>query len=270
MEPFDTIDYRGYTIEVHTDDHAMNPRTDYDNFGHMVCWHRRYDLGDEQPDCTPTEYLLSLLPENTQSWLEEKWDREHEKLWERLEAADVSYGSGRHLRASDELDHEQAIELDHHLDKHGIVRLPLYLYDHSGITMSTGPFSCPWDSGQVGFIYVTYPEIRKAFLRQRVTQAVMDRALALLRSEVKEYDYYIRGAVYGYTITDPDGEEIDDSCWGFYGYDHEKSGLKEEAEGAIDFEIEDRRKEHQAKAKELIRHHVPLEVRQSQLHNVHP
>ena len=37
------------------------------------------------------------------------------------------------------------------LDKYVI--LPLYLYDHSGITMSTSVFSCPWDSGQVGWIY---------------------------------------------------------------------------------------------------------------------
>ena len=31
----------------------------------------------------------------------------------------------------------------------GMVILPLYLYDHSGITMNTCGFSCPWDSGQV-------------------------------------------------------------------------------------------------------------------------
>ena len=34
--------------------------------------------------------------------------------------------------------------------------LPLYLYDHGGITMSTNPFSCPWDDGgQVGWIYAS-------------------------------------------------------------------------------------------------------------------
>ena len=31
--------------------------------------------------------------------------------------------------------------------------LPLFLLDHSGLTISTSPFSCPWDSGQIGFIY---------------------------------------------------------------------------------------------------------------------
>ena len=30
------------------------------------------------------------------------------------------------------------------------IYLPLYLYDHSGITMNTTGFSCQWDSGQVG------------------------------------------------------------------------------------------------------------------------
>jgi len=34
------------------------------------------------------------------------------------------------------------------------VILPLYLYDHSGITMNTTGFSCRFDSGQVGFIFV--------------------------------------------------------------------------------------------------------------------
>jgi len=38
-------------------------------------------------------------------------------------------------------------------EKHVI--LPLYLYDHGGITMNTGGFSCRWDSGQVGWIYAS-------------------------------------------------------------------------------------------------------------------
>src|SRR5512141_2136233 len=31
---------------------------------------------------------------------------------------------------------------------------PLYLYEHGGMTMSTGSFSCSFDSGQVGWAYV--------------------------------------------------------------------------------------------------------------------
>ena len=48
------------------------------------------------------------------------------------------------------------------------VILPLYLYDHSGITISTGMFSCPWDSGQIGFIYVSKQKVRDEFSRKRM------------------------------------------------------------------------------------------------------
>lgn len=38
-------------------------------------------------------------------------------------------------------------------DENDIVYLPVYLYDHSGLTINTTGFHCPWDSGQVGWIY---------------------------------------------------------------------------------------------------------------------
>ena len=46
-------------------------------------------------------------------------------------------------------------------EEKAIVILPLYLYDHSGITISTAPFSCNWDSGQIGFIYTTEKRIKE-------------------------------------------------------------------------------------------------------------
>ena len=40
-------------------------------------------------------------------------------------------------------------------EREEVVYLNLYLYDHSGLRMNTTGFSCPWDSGQVGYIYMT-------------------------------------------------------------------------------------------------------------------
>ena len=37
----------------------------------------------------------------------------------------------------------------------GATILPLYMYEHSGIALSTTPFSCPWDSGRLGFVIMT-------------------------------------------------------------------------------------------------------------------
>lgn len=74
------------------------------------------------------------------------------------------------------------------------VALPLYLYDHSGITMSTTPFHCPWDSGQVGYIFVSDEDIKKEY--GEVTEATKEKARETLRAEVKEYDHYISGDVF--------------------------------------------------------------------------
>lgn len=101
--------------------------------------------------------------------------------------------------------------------------LPLYLYDHSGITMSTTGFSCPWDSGQVGYIYATPEMIRKEYGCKRITKQVRDKVRRLLKAEVEEYDQYLTGDVWGYVVTmeDEDGKEVDeDSCWGFFGYNY--------------------------------------------------
>jgi hypothetical protein len=98
----------------------------------------------------------------------------------------------------------------------GIVVLPLYLYDHSGITMSTGAFGNVWDSGQVGYIYATREMILANWQRKRLDKQLVASAAELLKSEVAQFDEYLRGAVYGYSVEDSAGKTLD-SCWGFYG-----------------------------------------------------
>lgn len=93
-----------------------------------------------------------------------------------------------------------------------IAALPLYLYDHSGITMSTTAFSCPWDSGQVGWAYITQERADEmgclGWSAKQLEEAI--------RAEVGDYDMYLRGDVYGYVVT-RDGEIGDFYCGGFLG-----------------------------------------------------
>lgn len=76
---------------------------------------------------------------------------------------------------------------------------------------------------------------------------MLERADGWLEGEVQVYNDYLSGSVYYYTVEDPEGEHID-SCGGFYGYDHENSGLLEYAKNAIDCNVATRvkqkRKEH--------------------------
>ncbi|MDX1421568.1 MAG: hypothetical protein R3322_00420 [Kiloniellales bacterium] len=108
----------------------------------------------------------------------------------------------------------------------GTVVLPLWLYDHGGITMSAGsenPFSCEWDSGVVGIIYATPERIQREF----GASWSRDVVIAVLKAEVKVYDDYLTGNCWSFVIEKdvPACEccgataapEIMDSCGGFYG-----------------------------------------------------
>jgi len=106
-----------------------------------------------------------------------------------------------------------------------VVILPLYLYDHSGITISTSSFDCRWDSGQVGFIFVSKYKIKKEGIDEtKVEQYLID--------EVKTYDQYLTGDVWGYNVYEittcdkgHEHKELVESCYGYYGHDEcEKMG----------------------------------------------
>jgi len=118
------------------------------------------------------------------------------------------------------------------------VVLPLYLYDHSGITISTGAFSCRWDSGLVGIIFVSHKKAKEMFEIEEDgwTKEMNDRTVKSLIGEVEVYDQYLTGDMYGFQIEklvykfEQPNEEIDptddslpweheDSCWSFYGSD---------------------------------------------------
>ena len=113
------------------------------------------------------------------------------------------------------------------------VILPVYMYDHSGLTINTTGFSCPWDSGQIGFIFASKQDVTKEF--GEVTSEVVTKVKKVLEAEVKEYSDFLEGNVYGFVVESADGNQID-SCWGFIG-DHEKSGLLEQAKDAVDSEL---------------------------------
>lgn len=114
------------------------------------------------------------------------------------------------------------------------VILPLYVYQHGGMTMNTTGFHCGFDSGQVGFIFVSKKVLRKEYGVKYVTQKVRDKALKVLLGEVETYDQYLTGDIYGYRITDTETDEKLDSCWGFYGSDY----CMEEAKRIVEYYLQ--------------------------------
>ena len=188
MHTVHTEEYKGYTIKISPDMDAMNPR-EWDNLGTMTCWHRRYNLGDKHDYREPDDFILSFVPDNAPC-------TESMSLNELIE---------KYVRPK-------------------AIILPLYLYDHSGITMNTTGFHCPWDSGQVGFIHVMLDKVRQEWGVKRTSQKLRQQIEDSLKAEVSTYDDYLRGNVYGYEV-EKNGEHID-SCWGFIG-DYEDYCLSE-------------------------------------------
>ena len=138
--------------------------------------------------------------------------------------------------------------MEAHLWKEGAaVVLPLYLYDHSSVSISTESFNgraphAEWDSGQVGFIYVTKETIRKEYNTHAVTRFHVRLAKSVLRGEVKTFNEFLQGDVYGYQVSRScecsvcgnrhlDRKNVD-SCWGFFGLACTKEAAMEALEAA--------------------------------------
>jgi hypothetical protein len=201
-----------YLIQIDYDDDPQDPR-EWDNLGTMACWHRKYNLGDEQPKEDVDVFVTQLVGE---FWKDIDLNNSEYQKWAEEQEEDGSIETWL-----DEMDMDETWKL---FSKY-YIWLPLYLYDHGGITMNVGGFSCPWDSGQVGIIYVSKADARKEY----GDEYDEDKINHYLGNEVEEYDAYLRQEAYGYNVyhipvelIDEDEDELDicdleflDSCWGF-------------------------------------------------------
>lgn len=211
MEPYETFEHEGITVEIHYDeDGGMHdsPR-DYDNVTTMVCWHPDYALGDEQfraPD--GRGHVVTPFHEG----------REGVCSMQQLE---------RYLR----------------IVRKAVGIRPLYLLDHSGLAIRAGSGfaedSAGWDTTMVGFVYTTHERINELCGEDERfhTDEWIDEAIT---ADVKDYDYHLKGCYYGYIVAP--GSRDEDSCWGFLGYP-EESGCIEEAKASAAYIAKERREQ---------------------------
>lgn len=210
---------RRLKLRVFYDTDATSPiETSYDDgiLGTFVCWHNNYNLGHEHNFDDGAEFWIDLVSQFNPY---------------RAERIQEGYDEGY-------INYEETIETcEKWVEKEGIVVLPLYLYDHGGLTISTSKFYCPWDSGQVGYVYASKDRLKYLGLENVDAEWITNNLI----SEVELYDTYLRGNVYWFDIVelDEDGEEIDviDSCSGFYGDDMNENGMIDQ------FDVSDEEKE---------------------------
>jgi hypothetical protein len=102
---------------------------------------------------------------------------------------------------------------------------PLYMYDHSGITISLSPFGCRWDSGQVGWVYADPDRVKENF-----DIIGKDKLREIIESEIEVYDKYLQGDIYCFKIITEEGDCVD-SCCGFY----DRAEAEEQAKSSLEW-----------------------------------
>lgn len=147
-----------YKVVVSPCEWFESPR-EYNERTTMVCFHKRYNLGDEH-DYKEKDFS--------------SWDELKKRIMKEHKVSCIK---------------------------------PLYMYEHSGITISTKPFSCHWDSGQIGWVFTTRGDGWKRVSKKRHAYLSL-----LIEADVNTYDSYLRGDAYKYEIVDlkadPAGDTI--------------------------------------------------------------
>lgn len=229
-----------YLLKISLDENAPNPREDYDHLGNMVCWHRRYSLGDEHHYEDPSDFLQDLVKKNMSEGEIIKQAKagqipdvrvayvRSERLWAVESYDDITHKWNRwygfeepFARCKSELADAVLSEMENHallkLAETSCCILPIYLFDHSGLHISTHNLikwpDGQWDASQVGWVYAEKKSIVNEY--GKCGPEEMQRAVAELSAEVELYDKYLSGECYGFRLY-KNGEE-EDSCWGFLG-----------------------------------------------------
>lgn len=287
-------EYEGkkYCLRIQSENYPCDPREDDVPLTTMACWHPHYNLGDDTDCKTPEEFWLKLVKkyvsyeevlnaalENKLKGSVVKQSDEDDNLFDIYEKVyayrskdyneELEYSGVGNVETAQVLLDEDFLTLgDMMLLMEPYAEwMPLWLYDHSGISMSCGarvyPYNDHWDSSEIGWILipkdVTMKELVEYVLdengepikiehkhenalstwsyktRPLTEETWRERAREVLEGEVEVYDQYLTGDVYGCSLYEADIPEDDsepdweeiDSCWGFYGSDILENGIED-------------------------------------------
>ncbi len=90
-----------------------------------------------------------------------------------------------------------------------------------------------WDNGTT--LCLTHRRMTKQ--GQEMVGTPDDRIEEVCKGDLDVFTQWANGCVYGYTVTDPAGNELDDSCWGMYDDTYGFPYIYSEAENAVDTDI---------------------------------
>ena len=244
MEAVASAQNKYFKLEVFSDEDCGSPR-EYDNLGTFITWDRGYRSPDANDTFSePATFMHEWLPSTADKCPSCGNDGITSMTtgWH-----DRPIGTVSPITISDSFDdiYECGWCGDSWAISDGMgaggVCLPVFKYEHGGVAYSTGSFSDPWDSGQVGFIYTTAEDIARTgpvdgdvefMAKYHAGKTLVEVVTSILQAEVEEYSKWANGECFGYVLSEWTGnydgedryEEID-TCWGFIGGDVANWGL---------------------------------------------
>lgn len=252
-----------YCLHIQHDDTGdNNPRYWDDHDSVMACFHPRYRLGDKIDATKPEEFWNNMVYEHCSAEeiidalknmkLKDTCARVCEDM--NIEYDEHPYGifeinnfNGKKIigdsiakyLSEDEIfvyaNGELSIRDCQILLEGYVVWLPLYLIDHSSLTMHCGESYCDsWDTSAIGWIVT------------ECSNGSEDELEQIMRDEVKTYSDYISGENYCYTLYEKSHDDEDpfddwveiDSCGGFIGDDVIENGIAYNAGNGLEKSIE--------------------------------
>lgn len=195
-----TTDGRKLRLVIEQDEMAEDPRC-WDNMGTMLCIYPHYNLGD----CNSNRETMEQLTEICRKY-------------------------GKSDEEFDEMSLGEVVRFI--LEQEDVCGLPLYVYEHSGISISTGKID-KFDSSFAGVIFIE----KETFFAQTCKKDDCDwkkEAEEILRGEIETYSDYLEDNVYSWLLYEPvviikqnmkgdelsrhtvEEDEVVDSMGGFY------------------------------------------------------
>ena len=183
----ETFEHKGFTIVLSPEDWPESPAQHDDMMERfLVGFHRQFTVhyadksdgryDDDAPVIRTPEDVLAYMPKEAivQHFLGEGY--EPDEAQEEAEAT-----------------HEP-----------GWIVLPLQAYIHGGVHLSLGSFGCPWDSGQVGWVFV---KEENEWGKNKDGTAITHEQIA--EWLVNEWNSYLSGDIWFVNVLDSDGEVLE-------------------------------------------------------------
>lgn len=191
---------KAHMLHIQRDEDAQDPRKEMDHFTKMACFHPRHTLGDQDRMGTVGAFWEDLVMKNVpkdeivsaalanEVIIPCEPDDEPEGDEEVLEAVSDWILEGEPGSVSTAL----------RLLKGKITYLPMWLYEHSGMTVSCGarnyPYNDRFDSSAIGWIVALKSDVMAEL--QCGESEWEAKAEELMRAEVDTYDRWLRGDVW--------------------------------------------------------------------------